>query len=159
MNQASSADRIIKKYPNRRLYDTKISSYVTLEDLRELLMADEAFVVVDAKTGDDLTRVVLLQIIADCESQGEPMFSTEMLSQMVRFYGNAMQGMVRTYMDEAMNLFFEQQRQFQKQIGQTTGQNPWSMMQGLTEMNNRYWQQAQESFFTTWTTLSKQNKQ
>lgn len=158
MNHASSVDRIIKKYPNRRLYDTKISSYVTLDDLRSLLMADEAFMVVDAKTGDDLTRVVLLQIIADCESEGEPMFSTEMLSQMVRFYGNAMQGMVRTYMDEAMSLFFEQQRQFQQQISSSTGQAPWTMMQELTDMNTRYWQQAQESFFSTWTSLSEQQK-
>ncbi len=84
-----AATRIIKKYPNRRLYDTEISSYITIEDVRQLILDGEDFEVRDAKSGDDLTRSVLLQIIADQEQDGEPMLSTQLLSQLIRFYGDS----------------------------------------------------------------------
>jgi polyhydroxyalkanoate synthesis repressor PhaR len=87
-----AATRIIKKYPNRRLYDTEISSYITIEDVRQLILDGEDFEVRDAKSGDDLTRSVLLQIIADQEQDGEPMLSTQLLSQLIRFYGDSLQG-------------------------------------------------------------------
>ena len=84
----SNSVRLIKKYPNRRLYDTKTSSYITLVDVKELVLQHEDFQVVDAKTGEDLTRSILLQIILEEEAGGAPMFSSEMLSQMIRFYGS-----------------------------------------------------------------------
>ncbi len=84
--------RIIKKYPNRRLYDTEISSYITLEEVRQLVIDGEDFEVRDAKSGDDLTRSVLLQIISEHEETGQPMFTTQLLSQVIRFYGDSMQG-------------------------------------------------------------------
>src|SRR5678816_2160478 len=84
--------RTIKKYPNRRLYDTEISSYITLEEVRQLVLDNEEFEVRDAKTGDDLTRSVLLQIISEHEETGSPMFTTQLLSQVIRFYGDSMQG-------------------------------------------------------------------
>ena len=88
--------RLIKKYPNRRLYDTKTSSYITLADVKQMVLKQEDFQVVDAKSGEDLTRQILLQIILEEESGGVPMFSSDLLSQMIRFYGNAMQGMMGT---------------------------------------------------------------
>src|SRR5688572_32648858 len=83
--------RVIKKYPNRRLYDTEISSYITLEEVRQLVVDGEEFEVRDAKTGEELTRSVLLQIIAEHEERGQPMFTTQLLSQVIRFYGDSLQ--------------------------------------------------------------------
>ena len=99
--------RIIKKYPNRRLYDTEISSYITLEDVRQLIVDNEAFEVRDAKTGDDLTRAVLLQIISEHEDDGQPMLSTELLSQIIRFYGDSLQGFMGSYLERSMQMFIE----------------------------------------------------
>ena len=93
-NAATGALRLIKKYPNRRLYDTRTSSYITLADVKALVLKHEQFQVVDAKTGEDLTRSILLQIILEEEAGGMPMFTSDLLSQLIRFYGNAMQGMV-----------------------------------------------------------------
>src|SRR4026208_1721379 len=86
--------RLIKKYPNRRLYDTKTSSYITLADVKQMVLKQEEFQVVDAKSGDDLTRQILLQIILEEESGGAPMFSSNLLSQLIRSYGNAMPGFI-----------------------------------------------------------------
>ena len=92
--------RIIKKYPNRRLYDTETSSYITLADVKKLVLEPVAFKVEDAKTREDLTRAILLQIILEEETAGAPMFSSDMLSQIIRFYGNAMQGMMGSYLEK-----------------------------------------------------------
>ena len=107
--------RLIKKYPNRRLYDTQTSTYITLADVKQLVLSGEPFVVTDAKTADDLTRSILLQIILDEESSGAPMFSADMLSQVIRTYGNAMQGMMGEYLEKNMKAFAEIQQQFQEQ--------------------------------------------
>ena len=90
--------RLIKKYPNRRLYDTQTSTYITLADVKQLVLDHENFQVLDAKSGEDLTRPILLQIILDEEAGGVPMFTSQMLSQVIRFYGNAMQGMMGSYL-------------------------------------------------------------
>ncbi|WVN40964.1 polyhydroxyalkanoate synthesis repressor PhaR [beta proteobacterium MWH-UniP1] len=107
--------RLIKKYPNRRLYDTQTSTYITLADVKQLVLAGEPFTVVDAKTSDDLTRSILLQIILDEESAGAPMFSADMLSQVIRFYGNAMQGMMGDYLEKNIKAFTEIQNSMQEQ--------------------------------------------
>ena len=86
--------RLIKKYPNRRLYDTQTSSYITLADVKDLVLKHESFHVVDAKSNEDLTRQILLQIILEEESAGSPMFSHDALTHLIRFYGNAMQGIM-----------------------------------------------------------------
>src|SRR5438552_18244112 len=91
--------RLIKKYPNRRLYDTKTSSYITLADVKQMVLKQEEFQVVDAKSGDDLTRAILLQIILEEESGGMLMFSSDLLSQLIRSYGNAMQVMIGVYIE------------------------------------------------------------
>ena len=107
--------RLIKKYPNRRLYDTKTSAYITLGDVKELVLKFEAFKVLDAKTGDDLTRSILLQIILEEESGGVPLFSCELLSGFVRFYGSAMQGMLGKYLENNMRTFVDFQHKLQDQ--------------------------------------------
>ena len=100
-----AALRVLKKYPNRRLYDTQTSSYITLADVKQMVLAVEPFVVRDAKTGEDLTRSILLQIILEEETGGLPIFSTQMLSQLIRFYGNAMQGMMGSYLEKNLQTF------------------------------------------------------
>lgn len=137
--------RVIKKYPNRRLYDTEISSYITLEDVRQLICDGESFEVIDAKTGEDLTRTVLLQIIAEHEQDGQPMLSTQLLSQIIRFYGDSMQGFMGTYLDRSMQAFMGQQAQLREQMGNALGQTPWSMMNQLTERNLEIWKEFQQS--------------
>ena len=114
-NAASDALRLIKKYPNRRLYDTRTSSYITLADVKDLVLKHEQFQVVDAKTGEDLTRAILLQIILEEEAGGMPMFTSDLLSQLIRFYGNAMQGMVGNYLEKNMQTFVQVQKQLQEQ--------------------------------------------
>ncbi|MFY7856947.1 MAG: polyhydroxyalkanoate synthesis repressor PhaR [Rubrivivax sp.] len=106
---SSGGLRVLKKYPNRRLYDTQTSSYITLADVKGMVLAGEAFEVRDAKSGDDLTRSILLQIILEEESGGVPMFSTQMLSQIIRFYGHAMQGLMGTYLEKNLQAFVEMQ--------------------------------------------------
>ena len=137
------AVRVIKKYPNRRLYDTEISSYITIEDVRQLIVEGEEFEVRDAKSGEDLTRQVLLQIIAEHEQDGEPMLSTQLLSQIIRFYGDSLQGFMGSYLERSMQGFLDQQQQFRKQIGGMIGQTPWAMMNQLTERNLAVWKELQ----------------
>jgi polyhydroxyalkanoate synthesis repressor PhaR len=135
--------RIIKKYPNRRLYDTRVSSYITLEEVRQLVLSGEAFEVRDAKTNEDLTRAVLLQIIAEHEQHGQPIFSTALLSQIIRFYGDAMQGFVGGYLENSLKVFLEQQHKFRDQLNSLLGQTPWSMLNEVTERNVELWRSLQ----------------
>jgi polyhydroxyalkanoate synthesis repressor PhaR len=107
-----SSERLIKKYPNRRLYDTQTSSYITLADVKQLVLANEAFVVVDAKSDEDLTRSILLQIILEEEANGQPMFSSAALSQIIRYYGHAMQGMMGSYLEKNIQVFIDIQNKF-----------------------------------------------
>lgn len=140
-----AANRVIKKYPNRRLYDTEISSYITIEDVRQLIIDGEDFEVRDAKTGDDLTRQVLLQIISEHEQDGQPMLSTQLLSQIIRFYGDSLQGFMGSYLERSMQMFLEQQNQFRQQMGGVLGQSPWTMMNQLTERNLELWKDFQQN--------------
>ena len=140
-----TATRIIKKYPNRRLYDTEISSYITIEDVRQLIIDGETFEVRDAKTGEDLTRQVLLQIIAEHEQDGQPMLSTQLLSHLIRFYGDSLQGFMGNYLERSLQVFMEQQQQFRQQMGGMLGQTPWTMMNQLTERNMELWQEFQRN--------------
>ena len=140
--------RIIKKYPNRRLYDTEISSYITLEEVRQLVIDGEAFQVRDAKTSEDLTRSVLLQIISEHEDSGSPMFTTQLLSQVIRFYGDSLQGFMGSYLERSMQTFLDQQGQFRNQLNNMMGKTPFSMLNGLTERNMDMWKNLQQGFVT-----------
>ena len=115
--------RLIKKYPNRRLYDTKTSSYITLADVKQMVLKQEEFQVVDAKSGDDLTRQILLQIILDEESGSVPMFSSDLLSQMIRSYGSAMQGFMGSYLEKNVEAFQQMQKSLQEQANRVYGEN------------------------------------
>jgi len=107
--------RVLKKYPNRRLYDTKISSYITLADVKSMVLSGVVFEVRDAKTGEDLTRSILLQIILEEETGGVPIFSAPMLSQIIRFYGHAMQGMMGSYLEKNLQTFTDIQNRLAEQ--------------------------------------------
>ncbi len=149
--------RLIKKYPNRRLYDTKTSSYITLADVKQMVLKQEEFQVVDAKSNEDLTRQILLQIILEEESAGAPMFSSDLLSQMIRSYGSAMQGFMGTYLEKNLEGFQQMQKALQEQSQKLygdTARNPqeiWSQfmsmqgpaMQGLMQA---YMEQSQKMF-------------
>ena len=110
-----SGMRVLKKYPNRRLYDTQTSSYITLADVKQMVLALQPFVVRDAKTAEDLTRSILLQIILEEETGGVPIFSTQMLSQLIRFYGHTMQGMMGSYLEKNLQTFTEIQARLAEQ--------------------------------------------
>ena len=117
----SAPIRTIKKYPNRRLYDTANSGYITLADVKQMVLEQIDFQVVDAKSGEDLTRSILLQIILEEESGGLPMFSSEMLTQMIRFYGTAQQTMMGQYMEQNVKAFLSIQKKLQDQAKQVYG--------------------------------------
>jgi polyhydroxyalkanoate synthesis repressor PhaR len=111
-----ATQRLIKKYPNRRLYDTQTSTYITLADVKELVLAQEDFQVVDAKSGEDLTRQILLQIILEEEQEGgTPMFTPPVLAQIIRSYGNAMQGIMGSYLEKNIQAFIDIQHKLQEQ--------------------------------------------
>lgn len=116
--------RVIKKYPNRRLYDTETSTYITLAEVKDLVMSGEAFVVRDAKTNDDLTRSILLQIILEEESGGAPMFTEAVLANIIRFYGHAMQGLMGNYLEKNLQIFTQMQERLQEQTKAVYGDNP-----------------------------------
>ena len=107
--------RLIKKYPNRRLYDTQTSTYITLSEVKRYVLDNVTFAVVDAKTNEDLTRSILLQIILEEESGGVPMFSADMLANIIRFYGHAMQGMMGSYLEKNIQSFMDFQKTMQEQ--------------------------------------------
>jgi len=149
--------RLIKKYPNRRLYDTKTSSYITLVDVKQMVLKQEEFQVLDAKSGEDLTRQILLQIILEEESGSVPMFSSDLLSQMIRSYGGAMQGFMGSYLEKNVEAFQQMQKALQEQSSRMYGDNSrtsqelWSQfmnlqgpaMQGLMQA---YMEQSQKMF-------------
>ena len=116
--------RIIKKYPNRRLYDTETSTYITLAEVKDLVLQYKEFQVQDAKTGQDLTRAILLQIILEEESGGVPMFSQDMLANIIRYYGHAMQGLMGSYLERSIFAFHEAQKRFQEQAQTIYGELP-----------------------------------
>src|SRR5689334_3850942 len=119
-----SSPRIIKKYPNRRLYDTETSTYITLAEVKDLVLGYKEFQVQDAKSGEDLTRSILLQIILEEESGGVPMFSQEMLANIIRYYGHAMQGLMGSYLERSIFAFHEAQKRFQEQAQSIYGEMP-----------------------------------
>jgi len=149
--------RLIKKYPNRRLYDTKTSSYITLADVKQMVLKQEEFQVLDAKSGEDLTRQILLQIILEEESSSVPMFSSDLLSQMIRSYGGAMQGFMGSYLEKNVGAFQQMQKALQEQSNRIYGDNSrtsnelWTQfmnlqgpaMQGLMQA---YMEQSQKMF-------------
>lgn len=161
--------RVIKKYPNRRLYDTETSIYITLVDVKKLVLDNVEFRVEDAKTKEDLTRSILLQIILEEESAGSPMFTSDVLSKIIRFYGNAMQGMMGGYIEKNIQTFMQIQQKLQDQSRQVYGQNPmlnsdtWNefvKMQGpaMQGLMSRYLEQSAQTFLEMQNQLTAQTR-
>ena len=139
----------IKKYANRRLYDTGRSSYVTLDDLCDMVKEGHDFVVVDAKTGEDLTRQVLTQIIVDQESRGENMLPISFLRQLISFYGDSLQSVVPSYLEQSFATFTSNQEQYREQLNQSLGDmmnNPAKAMEEMTRQNMAMFEQAMKAW-------------
>jgi len=143
-----SEPRTIKKYPNRRLYDTEESRYITLADIRRLVLDRIDFVVIDKKTEEDITRSILLQVISEQEEAGEPLFSRDFLSQAIRSYGT-MQGLVSSYMEQSLKLFMGQQQQMRDRFKGVVGIDPVGAVTNLTMRNYARWKSVQEDIFRT----------
>ena len=164
-----STERLIKKYPNRRLYDTQTSSYITLTDVKQLVLDADEFTVVDAKSNEDLTRSILLQIILEEEANGAPMFSSVVLAQIIRYYGHAMQGMMGSYLEKNVQAFTDIQNKFTSNAatgafeGKPFSPEMWTqfmnvqgpMMQGM--MNN-YIDQSKNLFLQMQEQMHSQSK-
>ena len=132
--------RVIKKYPNRRLYDTEKSSYITLSEVHTIIRSNQDFKVVDAETGEDITRSILIQIIIDQENGESPIFTTDMLTKFIRFYDDAAQSLFGEFLEKNMQMFTEQQKRFQQQVVEGLIDSPVTrMMQEVTERNLNMW--------------------
>lgn len=147
--------RLIKKYPNRRLYDTKTSAYITLGDVKDLVLKFETFKVVDAKTSEDLTRSILLQIILEEEAGGAPLFSSELLSGFIRFYGSTMQGMLGKYLENNMRTFVDFQQKLQEQSRTMHGGDSSHLQADFWAQFLNFQQPAMQSMMTAYMDQSK----
>ena len=147
--------RLIKKYPNRRLYDTKTSAYITLSDVKDLVLYRESFNVLDAKSGEDITRTILLQIILEEEAGGMPLFTTDLLSQMIRFYGHAMQGMLGKYLETNIKSFIEFQKKLQEQSQQLYGESSSQMQSDMWSQFMNFQGPATQTMMTTYMEQSR----
>ena len=139
--------RVIKKYPNRRLYDTQKSSYITLSQVHDIIRSNEDFKVVDAETGEDITRSILIQIIIDQENSENPIFTTDMLTKFIRFYDDAAQNLFGEFLEQNMQMFSEQQKRFQESVEGMIDNPVTRMVQETTERNLKFWQDMQQGFF------------
>ena len=135
-------ERLIRKYSNRRLYDTRDSRHVTLDDLRQLISAGERIKVIDDKSGEDLTRSVLLQIISEQEQFGSPILGAELLEMIIRFYGGPMQGLLTRYLEQAFTSMLRQQEAMQSEIAKAL-QTPFAPLTELARKNVEMWDQMQ----------------
>jgi polyhydroxyalkanoate synthesis repressor PhaR len=144
-----SEPRVIKKYPNRRLYDTVESRYITLADIRRLVVDKIDFVVIDKKTQEDITRSILLQVISDQEHQGEPLMSQDFLSQIIRSYGGTMQSVVGSYLEQSLKLFNSQQQQIRDRVKSMVGVDPIETVAGFAQKNYQRWRSVQDEIFRT----------
>jgi polyhydroxyalkanoate synthesis repressor PhaR len=132
--------RILKKYPNRRLYDTSQSCFVALEDVKRLVLSGEPFEVQDSKSGEDITRSVLLQIIAEQEADGgSSLLTDDVLRQLIRFYGDSLHGLLREYLERSVSMFLEQQGAFHEQLRTMLSAHPLNLMSRLAEQNIEMW--------------------
>lgn len=138
--------REFKKYPNRRLYDIEESKYVTVEDIRMLILAGESISVVDSKTEKDLTRTVLMQIISEQEGEGhEPILTNRVLEQLVRFYGDALQSVVGRYIEQSIMTFLEHQDRYRQNVRDLSDAEPLNMMRKAMEQNMDFWNRVTRS--------------
>ncbi len=139
--------RIIKKYPNRRLYDTAVSKYVALDDIRRLVLDGVPLKVVDAKTDEDITRSILLQIIVEQEDRGQPILTTELMEKIIRFYGDTLQALMATYLERSVDSFINQQEALHRHVASLMEQTPVSVLTEMAERNMELWRNMQENLY------------
>jgi polyhydroxyalkanoate synthesis repressor PhaR len=144
-----SEPRVIKKYPNRRLYDTAESRYITLADIRRLVVEHIDFVVIDKKNQQDITRSILLQVIAEQEHSAQPMLSREFLSQVIRSHAEHAHGVLSSYLEQSIRLFSAQQRELRERIRQVTGSDALDSVTAFAERNYQRWRSVQDEIFRT----------
>jgi polyhydroxyalkanoate synthesis repressor PhaR len=142
-------ERVIKKYANRRLYDTEESRYVALEDIRQLVMDGRPIRVVDAQGGEDITRSILLQIIVEQEEKGQPILSTRLLEQLIRYYGDNLQAFVGAYLEKSMDFFIKEQQVLQDQMKSLLQAAPSSVWKEMAERNLTLWRDMQQDLLRT----------
>jgi polyhydroxyalkanoate synthesis repressor PhaR len=140
-----SEPRLIKKYANRRLYDASQSRHITLDDIRTMVVSGEQVKVIEDKTHEDITRLILLQVIADQEQIGRPILSTTLLESLIRFYGNSLQGFLSAYLEKSVETFMRQQEVVQNQLSRMMTNAPMAAMSELTRQNLEMWTRMQES--------------
>lgn len=150
-----SSARIIKKYPNRRLYDSEESRYITLADIRSLVINKTDFVVIDKKSGQDITRSILLQVISEQEQKGEAVMSEDFLSQVIRSYGKAMPGFLAGYLEQSMKMFVNQQQNLRGQIRRVVGADPLGTVADVTQKNFARWKSLQEEVLRRFSSASR----
>ncbi len=144
---ASDNVRLIKKYPNRRIYDTHESKYITVSDVRNLIVNGVEFKVVDTQTKKDITRSILLQIILEQESEHNPLFSTDNLQDFIRYYGENQGKGFSDFIGQSLSFFQQQQDQFQSNMSEMLEQNPVKVLSDLSQRNMEMWQQMQGALF------------
>jgi len=147
--------RVIRKYSNRRLYDPESSGHVTLDQVREMITSGERVRVEDAKTGEDITRSILLQIIVEREEAGRPLLSADLLEQLIRFYGGAMQEFFGNYLERSVAAFVDQQEDFQRQLLEMVRNNP---MADLARRNLELWNDLHGMFGKAWDSAAQNEK-
>ncbi|MEE9142807.1 MAG: polyhydroxyalkanoate synthesis repressor PhaR [Gammaproteobacteria bacterium] len=146
-----NAPRVIKKYPNRRLYDTEESHYITLADVRQLVIDNIDFVVIDKQSDTDISRSILLQVIADQENKDDPIMSRDFLAQLIRAYGSVMPSFVSSYLEQSMKLFSTQQQQVREKVRSVVGIDPVETVTGIAQKNYARWKSVQDEIFKTLT--------
>ena len=147
--------RVIKKYPNRRLYDTDGSRYITLADVKDFVIAKIDFVVIDRKSGDDITRPILLQVISAQEQQGEAIMSPDFLSQVIRSYGKSVPGFLARYLEQSMKLILNQQQNLRGQVKRVVGIDPVVAVTDMAQKNFTRWKTLQDEVFRRFSGLTR----
>lgn len=151
--------RIIKKYENRRLYDTEENRYVALDDLKILVANAIPFQVIESKSGADITRSILLQIIFEQEKKGDTILSTDLLKKIIQFYGNTLQAFVGTYLEKSIDVFSSQQKVFHDQMEQMIKSTPKNIFTEMSERNLEVWQQMQNNFMQAFGSMTEEDKE
>tara|TARA_R110000824_G_scaffold52692_4_gene146083 strand:- start:13159 stop:13662 length:504 start_codon:yes stop_codon:yes gene_type:complete len=153
-----TAIRILKKYPNRRIYDTHDSVYINLEDVRKMIVQGIDFKVLDSKSNADLTRSVLLQLITEQESESNPLFSADNLKNFIHYYDQNQQQLFSEYINQSLSFFQHQQEQFNQGVQEMMNVSPMKIFSEYSKRNAQMWQKMQESFFADSSNKNKKNQ-
>jgi len=157
MNKTERTIRVIKKYPNRRVYDTHLSKYIKIDDLRDMVIEGIEFQVIETQTKEDVTRSILLQIILEQESDNNPLFTSENLKHFIRYYGNNHSDVFSTYLNQSLAFFSQQQERMGQQFNDLLKQNPIDSFTQFNQKGVEMWQDMQKQFFDSFQSTKKQN--